>query len=252
MRIFIAAGAVLLSLLGNFPSSAADMPTKAPKPSVLQTYAGSGFYFGIGTFGEVDRTKITGPAGQAFSADIAGGALSGTVGYMWGNGTSWRAVDVSAEWFNIGGSNVQGNLVPASVNTQWGFTERFLLGGPLASVLNLLPNLSTIFPALPTPTVPVTGTIHPYIFAALHEKDISASYLLATGKVWRVQGGLGVGAKQQLGNVQGNPQASQVTVDYWAEYLIPSSGITLGPIAGGIPANANVGGGARVGMSLQY
>jgi len=229
-------------------AQAADIPKKAPLPPtrVLTSYAGSGFYFGLGTFGEVDRANVTGTAGQAMSADIAGGALSGTIGYMWGDGTTWKAVDVSAEWFNIGGSNVQGNLIPASVNSQFGFTERFLIGGPLASVLNLLPNLSTVFPVLPQPTVAVVGNVHPYLFAAAHEKDISASYLMATGKVWRVQAGLGVGAKQQLG---ANPA---VTVDYYAEYLIPASAVTLGNVGGAVTGAANVGGGARVGMTLEY
>src|SRR5882762_10281088 len=205
------------------PALGADLSVKAPAPRVLSTYSGSGFYFGLGTFGEVDRANVTGTQGQAMSADIAGAAASLVVGNMWGNGTNWKAVDASCDYFNIGRSNVQGNFIPASVNTQIGFTQLFLLGGPLAGVLSLLPNLGTLFPVLPPAPQPVTGTFHPYLFAAVHEKDISASYLAATGKVWKVQAGLGIGAKQQLGNVAGNPLASQVTLDWGAEYLIPAS-----------------------------
>lgn len=236
----------LLASAFAWPALGADLPVKAAKPRVLVTYAGSGFYFGLGTFGEVSRTAITGPQGTALSADISGAALSGTVGYMWGDGTTWKAVEVSAEYFNIGGSSVEGSLIPASTSAQFGFTQRFLLGGPLASVLNLLPNVSSVFPVLPTPTVPVVGTVHPYIFAAAHEKDISASYLEATGKVWKVQAGLGVGAKQQLG------AQPSVTVDYWAEYLIPTTAVTIGSVSGGGTAAASTGGGARVGMTLEY
>lgn len=244
MKTLLLAAAALLAVTSANAADLSLMPVKA-KPRVLTTYVGSGFYFGIGTFGEVDRANITGPAGQGLSADIAGAALSGVVGYMWGDGLTWKAVDASVDWFNIGGSNgVTGNIVPASVNTQIGFTQRFLLGGPLASVLNLLPNIGTVFPTLPTPTVPVVGTVHPYVFAAAHEKDISASYLAATGKVWKFQAGLGVGAKQQLG---ANPM---VTVDYWAEYLIPTTAVTIGTPDGA--AAASTGGGARVGMTLEY
>jgi len=81
--------------------------------------------------------------------------------------------------------------------------------------------------------------------AAAHEKDISASYLEATGKVWKVQAGLGVGAKQQLG------AQPSVTVDYWAEYLIPTTAVTIGNVVGGTALASNSGG-ARVGMTLEY
>ena len=242
----------LLASAIAWPALGADVAVKkALRPNVLLTYQGCGTYVGLGTFGEVDRASITGTAGPAMSADIAGAALSISLGYMCGNGPSWWALDAAVDWFNVGGSNVQGNIIPASVNAQWGFTQRVLYGGPLASVLNILPNLSTVFPALPVPTVPVVGTVHPYVFAAVHEKDVSASYMAMSGKVWRVQAGLGVGAKQQLGAVQGNPAASQVTVDYYAEYLIPGSGITIGNV-GPVSASANTGAGARIGMSLEY
>jgi len=88
------------------------------------------------------------------------------------------------------------------VNTQIGPHPTVPPWRPAAGVLSLLPTWAPSSLSSPGPQ-PVTGTFHPYLFAAVHEKDISASYLAATGKVWKVQAGLGIGAKQQLGNVAG-------------------------------------------------
>ena len=54
------------------------------------------------------------------------------------------------------------------------------------------------------------------------------------GHVWielelkRRGGGVGAGVKQQLGNAQNVPGGSMVVMDVWAEYLVPSQGITIG------------------------
>lgn len=246
----IAAAAFALVPLSARSADLKPLTLKARTP-VLLSYTGCGSYFGLGTFAEVDRANITGTAGPAVNADVAGGSLSIVGGYMCGDatGSSWKAIEVSANWQNIGGSNVAGTAIPANMNTQIGFTERVLIGGPLASVLNLLPDLSTLFPVLPAATF--STTTHPYLFAALHEDDVSASYFASSAKVWRVRAGVGTGIKQQLGAVSQTPGASTVTMDIWSEYLFAGQGLTLGN-TGGVSGSANQGAGARLGMTLEY
>lgn len=238
---------IALALL-TVPAMAADLavlPMKAPRQPILFTYSGSGIYLGIGTYGEVDKAKIVTPVGlQAVNDFAAGGAVNATVGYMWGNGTSWYAIEGIAAYQNVGADAAIGG----SVSSRFGFTERALMGGPVTSVLGLLPNLSTVFPVFPTPIA--STTTHPYLFAAFHQDDVSADFGLSNAKVWRFRGGLGAGLKQQLGSTAPNPAASQVTADIWAEYLMPGSGIIVGVPAG--LAKANQGSGARVGITLEY
>lgn len=228
------------------PAMAADLavlPMKARQP-ILFTYSGSGVYLGIGTYGEVDKAKIVTPLGlEQVNGFAAGGAVSAVAGYMWGNGTTWSAVEGMVSYQNIGADAAAGG----SISSRFGFTERVLFGGPITSVLGLLPNLSTVFPVLPNPIA--STTTHPYIFAAVHQDDVSADFGLGNAKVWRIRGGLGAGLKQQLGSTAPNPAASQVTADIWAEYLMPGSGIVVGAPNG---VKANQGSGARVGITLEY
>lgn len=237
---------IALASIVALPAYAADLPVKALiRQPILFTYVGSGFYMGLGTWGEVDKAKIVSPLNlQAVNGYAAGGSINGTAGYMWGNGTTWTAIEASISYQNIGITDNNGS----SVGSRFGFTERALFGGPITSVLSLLPNLSTVFPVLPTPIA--STTTHPYVFAAVHQDDVSAEFGLTNAKVWRVRGGLGVGLKQQLGSTSPNPAASGVTADIWAEYLMDGASIVIGAPVG--VAKANQGSGARVGMTLEY
>lgn len=240
-----------LALLGQWPAAAADLSVaKAPKQRVLWTYAGSGTYFGLGTYGEAQRATIAGLNGSGVDAYAAGGAVALVGGYMWGDGTTWKAIEVSAHWSNTSAGSTA-PAVPSEVSSRVGFTERFLLGGPLASMLTMLPNLSTVFPTLPVLPAGAVGTSHPYIFIAAHQDQIGTEYGLAAAKVWRIRGGAGVGVKSQLGQAGNLSQGSPVTLDVWAEYLFPGQGITLGLPAGTVAA-ASTGGGARIGATIEY
>lgn len=231
------------------PALGADLSVKAPVLRVLQTYSGQGWYFGLGTFAEADKASVSGLAGQSVNAYAAGGAVDLTAAFMWGDGNTWKAIEISTEYMNIGSTSV-GTAVPGAISSQWGFSECFLFGGPLASALQFLPNLGTLFPVLQPPTG--STTTHPYIKGCVHEKDVSASYMLSDSKVWQVNGSFGAGFKQQLGSVQpGNPAASQVTLDVGALYMIPGSGHTIGAPTGAIGL-ANPGGGARIYSKLEY
>lgn len=232
---------------------AADLApiTKAPKPRVLLTYMGSGTYFGLGTFMEADRSVLTSQNGTDVTAYTAGGSVFGVAGYMWGDGTTWKAVEVMASYQNLGGPMANSPLAVSNMNSSVGFTERFMIGGPIAGLLSMLPNLSTVFPTLPVPPLGASN-VHPYLFAAVHEDQIGLDYNLQAAKVWRVRAGLGAGVQSVMGTAGNAPGASPVTLDIWAEYLIPGTGITVGAPSDGTLATANLGGGARVGSSLKY
>lgn len=240
---------VLLASAVAWPALAADLyPVVKAKPRVLFSYVGSGIYYGLGTFGEVDKARVEGPNGQAVSAYMAGGSVYGVLGYMVGDGTTWKAVEAIVHYNNVGSTSPLG-AVNGEIHSKVGFTQRVLLGGPIAGMLSVLPNLSTVFPVLPVAAGP-SGS-HPYFFAAVHEDDVSASYMLASHRVWRIRGGFGVGVQHMLGTAGNIPGASQVTMDTWVEYIAPGTGLTLG-LPSGLQATANTGGSARVGAALKY
>ncbi len=134
--------------------------------------------------------------------------------------------------------------IAGDVNSRWSFTERFKLGGPLANVLNLLPNLSTVFPVLPTTIIPgaVANTTHPYICAASHQDHIGGSFGSASGQQWKLKGGACVGAMTQL--------TSGLTMDVWAEYIPTSATVGLGGVASN--GSATVSRETRIGAAVYW
>lgn len=251
-RVLILAMAGVFAFVGC--AAAADMApvAKAPPPRVLQSFYGAGFYYGVHTFAETE--KITPVIGDtALGGNFAAGAAVGlTAGYLWGgNGVSWQALEVMASYKNIsaaatGAIPVVG--VPLMVDSRWSFTQRFKIGGPADVMLALLPNLGTVFPALPAPPGGV-GTMHPYLFGAVHEDDISESIGISLGRAWRIKGGFGAGMMQTIGRSTANPNGAAVVVDVWAEYIPPASSVTIG--AGDL-VKTNAGRETRFGMSVLY
>lgn len=212
-------------------SFAADMPVKASiKPRILMTYFGSGTYFGAHTFAQSNRLDANSPAGSTLGGTFAvGSAVGGTFGYMWGDGTTWKAIEAMASYKNISAAGLTTNGAMAAIDSKVSFTQRFKFGGdPVMTIINLIPNLSTQFPVLPSLPNGAIGTSHPYVFGALHEDDVSASIGLNTGKAWQVKGGLGIGLMSQMGTTAANPNGVPVTVDVWAEFIPTGSSINMG------------------------
>lgn len=221
-RLFVTAAALLVS----FTASAADISV-APiaKPRVLETYQGSGWYYGVHTFAENQKTNVDPALSNAYTV---GGAAGVTLGYMWGaNGVSWQALDFMVSYKNVGG-DVPMTKDTLTLDSRWSFTQRFKFGGSPNLLLALLPNMGTLFPALPPPPAGGIGSTHPYMFVASHEDDVSESAGVQIGRAWRIKGGFGVGLMQQLGRAQNNQNAAAVVMDVWAEYIPPSSVITFG------------------------
>lgn len=241
------------ALVMSTGASAADMiPLKAPAQRVLQTYTGSGFYYGLHTFAETE--KITPVVNDtSLGGQFAVGAAVGvTAGYLWGgNGVAWQSVEAMVSYKNIGiGTAPLVDGTPLVPDSKWSFTQRVKFGGPVEVMLAMLPNFGTIFPALPAPPIGGVGTTHPYLFGAVHEDDISQSLGLSIGKAWRIKGGFGVGMMQTLGRAANNPSGALVVADVWAEYIPPSSSMTFGIPDGTVKTNQ--GRETRIGLSILY
>lgn len=251
MRMFVAMLALLVS---SGAAGAADMvPLKAPPQRVLQTYQGSGFYYGVHTFAETEKLTPVVNDTQLGGNFAVGAAVGLTAGYLWGgNGISWQALEVMASYKNVSGASPDAVVVvgaPLVVDSKWSFTQRFKFGGPADVMLALLPNMGTVFPAFPAAPAGGVGATHPYLFGAVHEDDISQSLGIPLGRAWRIKGGFGAGMMQTLGRSTANPNGAAVVVDVWAEYIPPSSSVTIG--AGDL-VKTNAGRETRFGMSILY
>lgn len=244
--------ATLLALTLSTNAFAADMVLKAPQERVLQTYRGAGFYYGLHTFAETEKITQTVNDTTLGGNFAVGGAVGVTAGYLWGgNGFSWQAIEAMASYKNISnGNSAQVDGTPSVVDSRWSFTQRVKFGGPVEVMLAMLPNLGTLFPALPSPPVGGVGMTHPYLFGAVHEDDISQSLGLSLGRAWRVKGGFGLGMMQTLGRAANNPSGALVVADVWAEYIPPASSVTFGIPDGTLKTNQ--GRETRIGLSILY
>jgi hypothetical protein len=238
----------LIGLIACTPVRAADMVLKAtPQQRILQSYEGTGWYFGVHTFAENQKLDAGNGLGGAFAV---GGAVGLTAGWMRGSGGSFQAIEVMASYKNIDGSVPQAAGDPIAVNSKWSFTERVKFGGPVDVMLAMIPNVGTLFPAFPAAPTGGVGLTHPYLFGAFHQDDISQSVGVPVGRAWKIKGGFGVGLMQTLGKSQLNPNGSTVVVDVWAEYIPPASTITVGAPVG--VEKTNQGREVRIGSSVLF
>lgn len=247
MKHFVFAAALVAGLAAG-TANAADLVLKAaPQQRILLSYEGSGWYYGVHTFAENQKLDAGNGLGGAFSVGAAAGL---TAGYMRGSGGAFQALEFMVSYKNIDGNVPMVVGAPLEVGSKWSFTQRAKFGGPVDVLLNALPNAGTLFPALPAAPTGGVGLTHPYLFAALHEDDISQSIGVPVGKAWQIKGGFGVGMMQTLGKSQLNPNGSTVVADVWAEYIPPGSTATIGAPAGFMKTNQ--GRETRVGMSILY
>jgi len=240
----------LIGMLACTSAHAADMVLKAtPQQRILQSYEGTGWYFGAHTFAENQKLDAGNGLGGAFAV---GGAVGLTAGWMRGSGGNFQAIEVMASYKNIDGGvpTIKAIGEPIAINSKWSFTERVKFGGPVDVTLAMIPNIGTLFPAFPTPPAGGVGLTHPYIFGAFHQDDISQSVGVEVGRAWKIKGGFGVGLMQTLGKSQLNPNGSTVVVDVWAEYIPPMSTITVGVPAGF--EKTNQGREVRIGGSMLF
>lgn len=190
MRTSLLAG---LAFLGaSFAAQAADMPVKAA-PAAGYPYAASGVYWGVG----VSSTGAN--ADVANSGIVALGAgIDGIVGYQFRGGLDFIAPELDLTYTNLGNSGAcstpAGGITSCSTNDAWEIEPLVKFGFPITTITNLLPNLASVFPALPAlPAGVVATNVHPYIYAGAPIRDVSANYGLASGHDWQVQAEIGAG-----------------------------------------------------------
>lgn len=218
-----AKAAILLPLLAvlSSPVQAADVPTKA-RPNVFAGYAAGscGMFLGLNTMGGAGSlTGTTVPGASVIQGDIGG-----TIGYGCPIGTT-----AGSFWFlqgNFDIANMNGSANGLSLTGPAHFEQQLAIGGPLSSMLNLFPSISggLSVPSLPAlPGGVTTGPQYPFLFASLHEQDVSAQLpaALAQGREWLISPGLGIGLESRLSN--------GVVADVSAQWILQSNGLALGP-----------------------
>lgn len=194
MRQILLATTGLLALAVT--AHAADLAVKAPVASGYP-YAASGFYFGVGVSSTAGSASV---AGTGLFA--AGAGVDGVVGYQWQGGLEFIAPEVDFTYTSVGNSAacpVIGGVTSCSTHNSWEIEPLIKFGFPITTITSLLPNLSSVFPALPQfpAGATLTGTQHPYIYVGAPIRDVSASYGLNTGQEWLVQPEVGAGILSQ-------------------------------------------------------
>lgn len=230
----------LLVLAGM--ASAADMPVKAPakaSPFLTYPYDGSGFYWGIGTFGEAQNVKVATPLPGAANNYAAGAGASGIVGYQRALGaSSWAAIELDVSYASTGVNSACAGACLITANLSAG--QKIKVGGPLTALLSYLPNLSTDFPVLPSVvTGPGNPAMHSYLMLVAHESQEDVGVPGASAKKFVTRVGFGAGILTQL--------KVGVVLDSWAEFTYRADSFVVTPGVTAIP-----GGQGRAGMSLLW
>ena len=237
---------VLVVALALLPAAAmaGDMATKAPPvPSFLTNYpyGSSGLFFGIYTEGGSGPVAASVPGVGSASLTQTQAGVGGTIGYAWGQKGSPVAVSVEADF---GWTNFNGNMAGLAFDGPAAFEQRFVIFTPLASMLNILPNLPSLGTVAPFPLLPagVTATnLQVGFMAGVDENDISSSFGLNSNREWRVAPMIGLVSMEQLSN--------GTAIRAWVKTVFPERGVCAGPIAN---ACANIGQQVKVGVGLYF
>lgn len=235
---FLAAAALLVAAV---PAFAADMAVKAlPAPTLAgYPYNQSGLYYGVGADATAQNASVANTGVLS-----AGAGIDAIVGWQWKGGLDFIAIETIFTYTNLGNSAACATVVgttSCSMSSQFEIDPRIKFGFPIAAVQQILPNLSAVFPALPAlPANFVPLNQHPYIFAGMPIRDVSANYGLSNGKEWTVQGEAGVGILNQWTN--------GIAVDISAGATIGNAGFTVGPI----PESGKLGVGFQSRIAVLY
>lgn len=205
-------GGSLVLFMGG--ARAADLAHKAPSLQ-FNPYptAGCGAYYGVNALGSASPIANATPGATAIGGDIGG-----TLGYTCATSAStFWFVEAMADFQNLNGSGPGFALTgPAHIE------ERVAFGGPINQLLNVLPNIN--LPAVPSlPGLPggiTAGPSNGYVYAAINEDDVSATFGGATGRDWIISPELGVGMLSRLSN--------NVVADVWAGARLQSQEVCVG------------------------
>jgi hypothetical protein len=248
MRTMMLALAAAASLFSVAAQAADNLPTKTPPAAAASffnpyPYGSSGFFVGLFTEGGASAVNgsVAGVGSSSLTSTQAGAGL--TVGYAWGRAGSPVAYSLEGDfgWTNFNGSAAGFNLSgPAA------FEQRFVVFTPLASVLNMLPVLSSALgtvPPFPGLTNGLTASnLQVGLMAGVDENDISANFVgVPSNREWRVAPMIGLVSMEQLSN--------GVAVRSWIKNVFADRGVCGGPVANGC---VNVGNTVKVGVGIYY
>lgn len=218
MHKFIITAALLIAS----GASAADLPTKAKQINPFAGYAtgGCGAFFGLNTMGGAGAMTGTNVPG----ASVIQGDIGATIGYGCPLGTT-----AGNFWFvesSFDFANYNGAANGLSVTGPAHFEQKVAIGSPLSSLVDLFPGLTSglAVPSLPMlPAGITTGPQYPFLFASLHEQDVSFQLpvALTQGKEWLISPGIGIGLETRATN--------GVVLDVSAQWVLQSGGLTIGP-----------------------
>lgn len=217
---------------------AADLPAR--KASVmLQTFpTDSGWYWGLGTYGEATKLSVVPTAGVTTSTFEAGGNLRAGGGYVYSLSANRK---IAAElWANM--ANTGANVGAVSVSNKASVTVRALYLGDSSWLTRFLPNfnLTDVFPGvsplpLNAPTCPPGIACNPLTLPYIGLEGNLARNDVAMGGVnersTKGKYGLTAGFK--------TPMADGSVVDTWTS-VMSSSGAHLAGINNGVVAHKGV------------
>jgi hypothetical protein len=233
MSYALIAGAFAIAAM---PATAADVATKAPAPSYAYPTTKCGMYYGVNTMGSTGNVANASVGTQTTQAGIGL-----TLGYTCPIGIGYWFVDGSADFANFNGaSNGFAVTGPAM------FVERFGFGAPVDLVMGLIPGLSSLQNAVPS-LIPLPAGINvttssPYVFGAFHQDDVGVANGFGSNKEYLLSAGFGIGTKVRLSN--------GVVFDPFAEYILPSSAVCVGPLGGALCYHQSAQ--FRVGAILEF
>lgn len=234
-------------VLGATGAHAADMAVKAPPLSPFA--GGSGIYWGIGTYGGVAQSNVSGSgilATSLVSSNVtaSGGGIDAALGYINGN-TSQLGF---ANWyrFEAEGSyqNISGGVGSGSVASRWGATQEFDVGADVLAYLTSVLGSGINWPTLTPPALPANVTVgvpKQYIGAIVREFGLDGTIGNAHGVTVGIAPGVKTGFLYPTVDKTGKPNGG--AIDLWASVTWNTRGATIGNVfaANGTPLVFNAG-----------
>lgn len=247
MRNLLLATTALVAIATG-PVLAADMAIKAVPP-VPFTAAASGFYWGVGTYGGVAQSSVSGTnlfATSLVSSNLTadGGGVDVVLGYqhgstaMLGFGNWWR-VQGDIAYQNIqGGISVPGDS--ASVASRWAADQEFDIGADAVTYIMsaITPNGGINFPTFtPANLIPANiqvGIPKEYFAATVKEFGLTGTFASARGVTVAIAPGIKTGFIFPTLGTDGKPNGGGL--DVWAGINWATKGLTMNNVfAAGAP-----------------
>jgi hypothetical protein len=247
MRKYLLASVAALALTAS-SALAADMPVKAP-PLVPFSPAWSGLYWGLGTYGGMAQSNVSGSGLLATSlvsnnVTASGGGVDGAIGLIRGDTAHLGFLN----WYRLEGAgayqNISGGIGGNSVASRWSATQEFDVGADVFAMLMQTVGSNWNLPTLTPPGLPSNiqvGAPKQYFGAIVREFGLDGTVGAAHGVTVGVAPGVKSGFLYQTLGANGLPNGG--AIDLWASVTWNTRGATLGNVfaSNGTPLTFNAG-----------